>query len=132
MPLPDEVRLRHIRDAARDAIKFVEGKSRADLESNEMLALALVRLLEIRGRAKITSHFPAGSFGRGHRCSLLTDPRVGYARRSRLAGGQNSRAVKYEFIFARPLIGEAANGVSPELRAKHPHNPLDGYVRDAK
>ncbi len=57
----------------------------------------------LRGRAKITSHFPAGSFGRGLRCSLLTDPWAGYARRSRLAGGQNSRAVKYEFIFARPL-----------------------------
>ena len=64
MPLPDEVRILHIRDAARDAVKFVEGKSRADLESNEMLSLALVRLLEI--------------------------------------------------------IGEAANGISSELRAKHP------------
>ena len=59
--------------------------------------------ISVRGRAKITSHFPAGSFGHGLRCSLLTDPRAGYARRSRLAGGQNSRAVKYEFIFARPL-----------------------------
>jgi hypothetical protein len=57
----------------------------------------------LRGRAKITSHFPAGSFGRGLRCSLLTDPRAGYARRSRLASGQNSHAVKYEFTFARPL-----------------------------
>ena len=64
MPLPDEVRIRHIRDAAGDAVKFVEGKSRADLDSNEMLSLALVRLLEV--------------------------------------------------------IGEAANGISPELRAKHP------------
>ena len=51
MPLPDEVRLRHIRDAARDAVNFVEGKSRGDLESNEMLCLALVRLLEIIGEA---------------------------------------------------------------------------------
>ncbi len=32
---------------------------------------------EVRGRAKITSHFPAGSLGRRLRCSLLTDPRVG-------------------------------------------------------
>ena len=64
MPLPDAVRLRHIRDAARDAVSFVEGKSRADLGSNEMLSLALVRLLEV--------------------------------------------------------IGEAANGISSELRAKHP------------
>jgi uncharacterized protein with HEPN domain len=64
MSLPDEVRLRHICDAAREAIHFVQGKSRPDLDSNDMLSLALVRLLEI--------------------------------------------------------IGEAANGVSPELREKYP------------
>ena len=63
------------------------------------------RILILRGRAKITSHFPAGSFSRGLCCLLLTDPRAGYARRSRLAGGQNSRAVKYEFIYTRPLTG---------------------------
>ena len=51
MPLPDAVRVRHIRDAARDAVRFVEGKSRADMEANEMLCLALVRLLEIIGEA---------------------------------------------------------------------------------
>lgn len=51
MPLPDEVRLRHIRDAARDAIKFIQGRTRADLDRDEMLNLALVRLLEIIGEA---------------------------------------------------------------------------------
>jgi hypothetical protein len=39
---------------------------------------AIVRLiLWLEGRAKITSHFPAGSFGRGLRCLLLTDPQAG-------------------------------------------------------
>ena len=61
-------------------------------------------------RAKITSHFLAGPFGRWQRCSLLTDPLAGYARRSRLASDQNSCAVKYEFIFAWGLTDRAKPG----------------------
>jgi uncharacterized protein with HEPN domain len=38
-------------EAARKAVTFTEGRSRQDLDSNEMLALALVRLLEIIGEA---------------------------------------------------------------------------------
>ncbi len=38
-------------DAARKALSFAEGKRRDDLETNEVLALALVRLLEIVGEA---------------------------------------------------------------------------------
>jgi len=37
----DRVRLRHVRDAAREAVRFVEGRSRADLERDRMLNLAL-------------------------------------------------------------------------------------------
>ncbi len=48
---PDEVRLRHMLDAARKATIFVQGRSRADLDTDELLALALVRLLEIVGEA---------------------------------------------------------------------------------
>ena len=51
MHVNDAVRLRHILDAAREALAFVEGRSRADLEANHMLSLALVRLLEIIGEA---------------------------------------------------------------------------------
>ena len=47
----DRVRLYHILDAAREAIIFSQGHSRADLESNRMLQLSLVRLLEIIGEA---------------------------------------------------------------------------------
>ena len=49
--LPDDVRLQHMLDAAEKAVVFTQGKSRADLESNEMLMFALVRLLEILGEA---------------------------------------------------------------------------------
>ena len=47
----DRVRLYHILDAAREAIAFSQGHSRADLETNRMLQLSLVRLLEIIGEA---------------------------------------------------------------------------------
>ncbi len=57
----------------------------------------------LRDRAKITSPFLAGPFARRLRCSLLTDPLPGYARRSRLASGQNSCAMKGEVIFAQSL-----------------------------
>jgi uncharacterized protein with HEPN domain len=38
-------------EAARKAIAFGHGKSRSDLDADEQLALALVRLLEIMGEA---------------------------------------------------------------------------------
>jgi uncharacterized protein with HEPN domain len=49
MPDPDLVRLRHLLDAAREALQFANGRSRSDLETDRMLNLSLVRLLEIIG-----------------------------------------------------------------------------------
>lgn len=51
IPRDDLVRLRHMLDAARKARRFVQDRKRADLEMDEMLALAIVRLLEIVGEA---------------------------------------------------------------------------------
>ncbi len=47
----DIVRLRHMYDAAEKAIQFTAGKSRSELDQDEKLALALVRLIEIIGEA---------------------------------------------------------------------------------
>jgi uncharacterized protein with HEPN domain len=47
----DEVRLRHMLDAARKAIAFTQGRSRVELDTDELLALAVVRLVEILGEA---------------------------------------------------------------------------------
>jgi uncharacterized protein with HEPN domain len=44
-------RLRHMLDAAREAVGFVRGKSRADLDTDRALQLVLTRLLEIIGEA---------------------------------------------------------------------------------
>jgi uncharacterized protein with HEPN domain len=51
IPEADAIRLRHMLDAALKARIFVQNRNRRDLETDEMLALALVRLLEILGEA---------------------------------------------------------------------------------
>ncbi|MGH9896637.1 MAG: HepT-like ribonuclease domain-containing protein [bacterium] len=48
---PDEVRLRHIRDAIQTAVRFVAGRERHHLDTEEMLRLALTKLVEIVGEA---------------------------------------------------------------------------------
>jgi uncharacterized protein with HEPN domain len=48
---PDQHRVRHIIDAAKQALVFAEGRSREDLDSDTMLAFALVRCIEIIGEA---------------------------------------------------------------------------------
>ena len=47
----DRVRLRHIADALNSTIRFAQGRRREDLESDEMLAFALVHALQIAGEA---------------------------------------------------------------------------------
>jgi uncharacterized protein with HEPN domain len=47
----DSVRIRHIVDAAREAVGFAKGRSREDLDTDRKLNLSLVRLLEIIGEA---------------------------------------------------------------------------------
>ena len=47
----DEVRLRHMLDYSREALELVRDRSRMDLDTDRVLELALVRLLEIIGEA---------------------------------------------------------------------------------
>jgi uncharacterized protein with HEPN domain len=47
----EEVRLRHMLVAAREAVQFTEGKSRVDLDNDRLLALGLMKCLEIIGEA---------------------------------------------------------------------------------
>jgi len=47
----DRVRIRHLVDAATTARTFVEGRERGDLDTDEMLRLALTKLVEIVGEA---------------------------------------------------------------------------------
>jgi uncharacterized protein with HEPN domain len=47
----DLVRIKHIIDATKEALGFVEEKTRADLDSDRMLVLALLKELELIGEA---------------------------------------------------------------------------------
>ena len=51
MQKDDNVRLRHMLDAAREAVHFAEGKTRDHLDGDRMLALALMKCIEIIGEA---------------------------------------------------------------------------------
>jgi len=47
----DEIRFRHMLDHAMEAMAMVQGKKRSDLNSDRMMELSLVRLVEIIGEA---------------------------------------------------------------------------------
>lgn len=47
----DLTRFRHMLDAAKEAISFIKGKKRSDLDTGRMLVLSLVKSIEIMGEA---------------------------------------------------------------------------------
>jgi uncharacterized protein with HEPN domain len=50
-PLDDRIRFEHMRKAASDALRFIEGRTRADLDTDPMLARALVNAVQEIGEA---------------------------------------------------------------------------------
>ena len=70
----------------------------------------------VRRSEKLNIPGLAGSFGRWPRCSLVTDPR-GYAPRSRLANGQNPRAIPGIFSSSKRLSPPPARS-TPNRAAK--------------
>jgi uncharacterized protein with HEPN domain len=47
----DAVRIRHMLDAAQEAVSFADGHARSGLDNNRMLVLSLVKSVEILGEA---------------------------------------------------------------------------------
>ena len=47
----DANRLRHMRDAGREALEFARSRVRSDLDTDRMLVLALIKDIEIIGEA---------------------------------------------------------------------------------
>ena len=47
----DAIRLRHMLDAAREAVSFVQDRTRGDMDIDRQLVLALVKDIEIVGEA---------------------------------------------------------------------------------
>ncbi len=51
MQKDDRIRLQHMLDPANEALGFIQGKHRSDLDKGRMLVLSLVKELEIIGEA---------------------------------------------------------------------------------
>lgn len=51
MFMNDAIRLKHLLDAANEAVALCRGRKRQELDTDRMLNLSLVRLLEIIGEA---------------------------------------------------------------------------------
>ena len=47
----DKIRLRHMLDAAKEAVEFAAGESRANLDGDRKLTLAIIKSIEIIGEA---------------------------------------------------------------------------------
>lgn len=105
-----EVLLRHMLDHAREALAMVEGKSRANLDSERQLNLALVRLLEIVGEAA----------GRVSRDEQATHPQIPWAEivglRNRLIHGYDSVDLDIVWQILKhdvPSLAEALERILP-------------------
>ncbi len=59
MQKTDSIRVRHMLDAAQEAVSFAQDKSRASLDADRKLTLALVKSTEIIGEAaaKVTQNY---------------------------------------------------------------------------
>lgn len=51
LPEEDLIRLKHMLDAAEEAVRFAKNRSREDLDDDRMFSFAVVRAIEIIGEA---------------------------------------------------------------------------------
>lgn len=101
MPPDDKVRLLHMIDALETAERFVAGRSRGDLDADEMLRLALTRAIEIVGEAA----------GRVSVDVQARFPEVPW----RVLGGMRNRLIHAYFDVDRNVIWTTATRDVPEL-----------------
>jgi uncharacterized protein with HEPN domain len=97
----DQARLIHMRDAAKKAIQFVDGKKRESLDEDEMLLLALVALLAIIGEA-------AGNLTRSFRDD---HPEIPWA----LIIGTRHRVIHAYYEVDADIVWDTATKNLPEL-----------------
>lgn len=104
MKANDEIRLRHMLDASREAMAFSQNKTRADLNTDRMLVLALVKAVEVIGEA----------------ASHITEP-----TRNELSGiswanivGMRNRLVHAYFDINLDILWETVHDDLPVLNAQ--------------
>jgi uncharacterized protein with HEPN domain len=100
----DRVRLRHVADALRAAIRFAEGRSRKDLDNDEMLVFALIHAIQIVGEA-------AGKISAGLR---EQHPQIPWA----LITGMRHRLAHAYFDINHDILWTTATESVPELLAQ--------------
>ena len=100
----DRIRLRHIVDALSAAIRFTEGRSREDLDRDQMLAFALLHAIQIVGEA-------AGKVSAEVRDQ---HPQVPWA----LITGMRHRLVHAYFDINHDILWTTATESVPELLAQ--------------
>ena len=100
----DRVRLRRIVDALSAAIRFTEGRSREDLDRDQMLAFALLHAIQIVGEAagKISAEFRD------------QHPQIPWA----LISGMRHRLVHAYFDINHDILWTTATESVPELLAQ--------------
>jgi uncharacterized protein with HEPN domain len=100
----DRVRLRHIVDALSAAIRFTDGRSREDLDRDQMLAFALLHAIQIVGEAagKISAEFRD------------QHPQIPWA----LITGMRHRLVHAYFDVNHDILWTTATHSVPELLAQ--------------
>ncbi len=99
----DLVRLRHLSDALKAAIKFIHGRGRSDLDQDEMLLFALVRAVEIAGEA-------ASKVSEETRAELPELPWVAMI-------GMRNRLVHAYFDINRDILWTTVTEAAPPLAA---------------
>ena len=97
----DETRLLHMLDAAQEAVAFVQGRTRDDLDNDRQLVLALVKDVEILGEAATQVTEPT-------RQGL---PEIPWER----IVGMRNRLVHAYFDVNLDIVWETVQGDLPEL-----------------
>ena len=101
MPPEDRVRLLHMLDACAAVSRFLAGRTREDLDTDEMLLFALVRAVEIFGEAGARVSEP----------TRATLPQVPWAQ---MTGMRNRLAHAY-FDVDRDVLWRTATSDIPAL-----------------
>ena len=110
----DQVRLQHLADALKSAIRFAQGRQRSDLDTDEMLLFALVRAIEIAGEA-------------GSQVTAETRAQVSDVPWSLIIGMRN-RLVHAYFDINRDILWTTVTEAAPPL-AGTPEECARGGVR---
>jgi len=120
-PPEDVVRLRHLRDAAEKAIAYTGGRTRRDLDEDELLRLALTKLVEIVGEAakQVSS-------------ATQAEHRVGRRFRNAFRVQANVASRQEARRRAQSLIGRSQLSVRNHRGDRQVAQPVDRTSRDER